>query len=195
MPTIPPITSSSTRRSQTMALRSIGSTVFVANTDLTASNGAIPDPWAAEAGTATNPTNIYVIPIPRDMLYADIWAAHTDSTIASITTQCVVRAFGKVPTHYGHPDEQYRYFPNDVDTDFPDVGADFWIPLLPDNATDVDLELTVYTNATYKYALTMGFGFPRTVFLAGCTHMVVMVQTALNVTGITKAMALTRFSS
>ena len=119
--------------------------------------------------------------------------------VVKITTDPEVNIHGRVPAWNGYPSAIDRQWPEDLSSNFSGVGANMdrddlsggmWVPLVDENTTwpvptsdDVGL-----TNATLE---TMSL--PATIYLAGCTHVMVTIETEMVVSGTVEAMIVGRF--
>jgi hypothetical protein len=171
-------------------LSSHGSSLIIANSDLLTSTVDNDDPWAIVAEDDATASNCRMISTAQSYIYANIYGIWTqDAPLGNTPT---VRVYGKVPHWNGSVDD--REWPEDTDdTNFETVGANdegFWIPLVdPDAPTSGLIEIDATISCAYtRNGASPDFdvGLAKTVYLAGCSHILVAVVT--QATGPTAAM-------
>ena len=172
---------------------SIGTTVFVMNTDAkTVTNDRL-NPYLQVGGTPGAEGNIRPIVVPSMGLHLELNIAYRGA--APTADLPVVAIYGEVPAATGSE----RYWPVDVDSNICGTADSatndtdsFWIPLLDwDNIEvqisdhkEVDHHNLIALNPDAVVALESGdgtpgiaLGVPRRVYLSGCTRVICAIHT------------------
>ena len=173
---------------------SIGTTVFVMNTDAKTATTSWDDPYLQMGGTPGEEGNIRPIVVPSMGLHLELNVAWRGTAPATDTP--VVAIYGEVPA--AKPGD--RYWPVDVvstlcgtaDSAANDESS-FWIPLVDWDNIEVQIsnhQLVDHHNLIgllpdQVVALDSGdgtpgikLGVPRRVYLGGCTRVICTIETA-----------------
>lgn len=132
------------------------------------------NPYGVLSEDVLNHGNIWVVTVPPGASYLDIVHEFTGT---GPTTSPKIRVFGEVPTRDG----ANVSWPADFDTDFFQPGVDHestdWKPLGDLRNADFDPELTGLSQST----ATSQRSEPKTVSVAGCSRVMVLIDTAADV--------------
>lgn len=179
---------------------SIGTTVFVMNTDAKTANTDWDDPYLNVYGSGNNNDNIRPIVVPSMGLHLEInvvWREADGGSNENIAADTpVVAIYGEVPA----PQPSERYWPVDVESTLcgtSDSAANhtdsFWIPLC--DWDNVEVQIADHQKVDHHnlialcpdgvIALDSGdgtpgirMGVPRRVYLSGCTRIICTIETA-----------------
>jgi hypothetical protein len=185
---------------------SIGTTVFVMNTDAKTVTSDSLDPYLQMGGTPGAEGNIRPIVVPSMGLHLEVNIAYTGAVpTADLPVVCI---YGEVPA--AKPGD--RYWPVDVDSTICGTAdsatndtSSFWVPLMDwDNAevqsdaAEVDFSNLIALNPDAVTTLSSGdgtpgiaLGAPRRVYLSGCTRVICTVRTVAD--NATAAVIIGRF--
>ena len=181
----------------------IGGYMFVLNDSITAADAKPLDPYY------DNGTNVRPAIVPDMGLQLEMYVVW-DGSATSLGVAPEVTVFGLTPT----PNKDRRLWPYDIDTGFKDVSADtvspgLWVPL-----TNTDAPFSSASAPTDTLETSDHIQFPDTaaiahddggdadkwrmtrrisVYLGGCTQVMVLCKTGTGTTNIDKAMVIGRF--
>jgi hypothetical protein len=148
-----------------VAISSQGSSIFTLTTALTVVDPT--DPWAVEAGT--DGAHVRIVGVPNDYMYLDLFVA-----CASASGDPTVQCYGKVPSK--SPSANRRWPADALPAVFDEVDS-FWVPLLDSTGTH---PIALDTSAAVQYGDPAEWivGVPSSVYLAGCTAVMVLPTSA-----------------
>lgn len=175
---------------------SIGTTVFVMNTDAKTATTSWDDPYLQMGGTPGQEGNIRPIVVPDMGLHLEVNVAWKDSGGGNPAADTpIIALYGEVPMPAQDMD---RYWPVDIDSAMcgtADSAANdtssFWVPLIDfdsfeyqDDEEKADATNLIALMPSAQITLDSGdgspgiaLGVPRRVYLAGCTRVICTIQT------------------
>lgn len=163
------------------------SSTIVLNTDAKSKTGSGAtgansqlNPFGVLGETSQNNANVVVVTVPQGANYLDMILEYTGT---DPTTTCKVRVFGEVPPKHEYgADGLHATWPYDYDTSYynPGNGKDQgdWKPLGDSKTGSFLIELDDSTNRVALDNGTSKRTVPKTVNIAGCTRIMVLIDTA-----------------